>query len=195
MALLLITYVVRTFYIPSPSMVPTLVAGDVLLADELAYRLHAPAPGDVAVFRPPVQSEGNDFVKRVIGVPGDTISIRGGTVIRNGTPLDEPYVNQPPKYDLEIKQYNIYVDGAPLDPHSADIPPRALWQAPNRIPDGFYLMLGDNRNYSEDSHVWGFAQRQGRFAAGPLANTNQQAAFEGRAFITLWPLSRLRILR
>jgi signal peptidase I len=190
----LITFVVRTFYIPSVSMVPTLQVHDVLLVNEIAYRLHPPAAGDIAVFTPPVDSAGNDFVKRVIGVPGDTIVISNGIVYRNGVALREPYENQPPKYDLAIERYGIYVDGQPLDPHGANVPPKALWQAPNRIPKGFYFVLGDNRNYSDDSHVWGFAQASGVFAAGPLAQRKAPAGFVGRAFLVLWPPSRLRLL-
>ena len=75
-ALFLITFVIRTFYIPSVSMVPTLAVGDVLLVDEIAYRLHRPAEGDIAVFVPPVAAGGSDYVKRVIGVPGDSIRSR-----------------------------------------------------------------------------------------------------------------------
>jgi signal peptidase I len=178
-ALFLITFVIRTFYIPSVSMVPTLQVRDVLLVDEIAYRLHRPGGGDVAVFSPPVAAGGNDYVKRVIGVPGDSIAISNGTVYRNGAALHEPYENQPPSYDLAIRQYQIFVNGRPLDPRTADVPPRTLWQAPDRIPDGFYLVLGDNRNYSDDSHVWGFVR------AG---------AFIGRAFMILLPLDRLRVL-
>jgi signal peptidase I len=178
-ALFLITFVIRTFYIPSVSMVPTLQVRDVLLVDEIAYRLHRPAQGDIAVFTPPVNSRGNDYVKRVIGVPGDAIAISNGIVYHNGTALREPYENQPPNYDLAIRRYEIYVGGRPLDPRTADVPPRALWQAPNRIPNGFYFVLGDNRNYSDDSHVWGFVPERG---------------FLGRAFLILWPLDRLRVL-
>lgn len=192
-ALFLITFVIRTYYIPSVSMIPTLQIRDVLLVDEVAYRLHPPQAGDVAVFAPPVEAHGDDFVKRVIGVPGDTIRIADGVVYRNGRALDEPYENQPPRYDLKIERYGIYVDGTPLDPHAADIPPKALWRSPDRVPDGFYFMLGDNRNYSDDSHVWGFAQAGGRFAAGPLAG-KRSAGFAGRAFLILWPLHRLRTL-
>ncbi|MEO6836163.1 MAG: signal peptidase I [Candidatus Tumulicola sp.] len=193
-ALFLITFVIRTYYIPSVSMVPTLEVRDVLLVDEIAYRLHPPQHGDVAVFTPPVESHGDEFVKRVIGTPGDTIRISDGIVYRNSIALREPYENQPPKYDLEIKRYDIYVDGLPLDPHDADIPPKAAWQSPDRIPNGFYFMLGDNRNYSIDSHVWGFAQTSGTFAAGPLAGRRDPAGFAGRAFLILWPFDRLRIL-
>jgi signal peptidase I len=194
-ALFLITFVIRTYYIPSISMIPTLTVHDVLLVDEMAYRFGRPHEGDVAVFMPPVDSEGNEFVKRVIGVPGDTLRIADGVVYRNGTPLSEPYENQPPKYDLEIKRYGIYVDGQPLDPKAADVPPQRMWQSPDRIPNGFYVMLGDNRNYSDDSHVWGFAQAGGTFAAGPLASTGKRASFDGRAFLIAWPFDRMRVLR
>jgi signal peptidase I len=194
-ALFLITFVIRTFYIPSVSMVPTLQVRDVLLVDEIAYRLRSPQRGDVAVFTPPVPSEGDEFVKRVIGTPGDTIRISDGIVYRNGVALHEPYENQPPRYDLEIEHYGIYVDGLPLDPRRADVPPRSMWQLPDRIPDGFYFMLGDNRNYSDDSHVWGFAQTNGAFVAGPLAERKVRAGFAGRAFAIIWPWRRLQILR
>jgi signal peptidase I len=193
-ALFLVTFVIRTYYIPSVSMVPTLAVRDVLLVDELAYRFHAPESGEIAVFSPPVESDGNSFVKRVIGVPGDTIRISGGIVRRNGLALAEPYENEQPKYDLEIKNYAIYVDGAPLDPNNADVPPKPMWQAPDRIPNGFYFMLGDNRNYSDDSHVWGFAQAGGRFVAGPLAHKQARGGFAGRAFLVLWPFDRLRVV-
>lgn len=193
-AILLVTFVVRTFYIPSISMVPTLQVHDVVLVDELHYRLAAPRSGDVAVFMPPIHSNGDEFIKRVIGVPGDTISIRDGIVYRNGRALREPYENEPPAYDLEIKNYGIYVNGVRLDPRVANIPPKRRWSSGNRIPAGFYFMLGDNRNYSDDSHVWGFAQLHGRFASGPLARSSARASFAGRAFMVFWPLTRLRIL-
>ena len=161
-------------------MIPTLQVHDVLLVDELSYRLHAPASGEVAVFMPPVESGGNEFIKRVIGVPGDTLSIKDGIVYRNGVALAEPYENEPPNYELEIKNYGIYVNGVALDPRRANVPPKSRWSAPNRIPAGYYFMLGDNRNYSDDSHVWGFATR---------------ASFFGHAFLNFWPLNRFSILR
>ncbi len=177
-ALFVTTFVLQTFYIPSVSMVPTLQVGDVLLVDEIAYRVGSPAQGDVAIFRPPLAVR-EDYIKRVIGVPGDRIAIDNGTVFRNGAALREPYDNQPPKYELSIHNYGIYVNGIPLDRRAAEIPARAFWAAPDRIPNGYYFVLGDNRNYSDDSHVWGFVQR-GRFV--------------GRAFLILWPLARLHAL-
>jgi signal peptidase I len=198
-ALFLITFVIRTFYIPTASMQPTLQERDVLLVNEFAYRFGKPHRGDIVVFRPPIESTDN-FIKRVIAVPGDTLRISGGKVYVNGKALTEPYIAQTPEYNLVIKNYGIYVDNGdgngfqPLDPKRADVPPRSQWQSPDRVPSGFYFVMGDNRNDSEDSHIWGFAQMHGRFAAGPLAKSAQNAQFTGRAFLLLWPVNRLRIL-
>ncbi len=193
-ALLLTTFVIRTYFIPSISMVPTLQIGDVLLVSELEYHLHPPRSGDIAVFKPPIDSGGNEFIKRVIGVPGDTIRISDGIVYRNGRALREPYENEPPQYDLEIKHYSIYVNGTALDPLKANIPPKSQWSSPGRIPAGYYFMLGDNRNYSDDSHAWGFAQTAGRYASGALARRDVKASFAGRAFMIFWPLNHFSVL-
>jgi signal peptidase I len=191
-ALFLITFVVRTFFIPSASMVPTLQIHDVLLVNEFEYRLHAPHDGDIVVFMPPIPSP-NDFIKRLMASPGDKLRIHNGIVYRNDVPLNENYIAQKPNYELEIKNYGIYVDGSKLDPEFANVPPRSQWTAPDRVPPGDYFMMGDNRNNSEDSHIWGFAQTGGTFATGPLKG--QKASFTGRAFLIFWPLDRLRILR
>lgn len=194
LALLLLTFVIRPFSVPSASMTPTLRVGDALLASELEYRLHRPRRGDVAVFTAPVSGDGSPFVKRVIAVPGDTLRIAGGVLYRNGSVVREPYLAEATRYDLEIANYTIYVNGSPLDTGSANIPPRSRWSAPNRVPSGCYVMLGDNRNASDDSHVWGFAQNDGRFASGPLAHSVVRAGFEARAFLVFWPLERLHPL-
>lgn len=94
-ALLLITFVVRTFYIPSASMEPTLDINDVLLVNEFEYRLHPPHDEDIAVFTPPVPSP-DDYIKRVLAAPGDTLRVQDGVVYRNGMPLKEPYIAQKP---------------------------------------------------------------------------------------------------
>ncbi len=191
-ALFLITFVVRTFYIPSGSMIPTLQIHDVLLVNEFEYRLTQPHDQDIVVFMPPVQTD-NDFIKRLMASPGDRLRIHGGIVYRNGTALNEPYEAQKPAYELEIKNYGIYVDGAPVDPSQANIPPRSQWTSPDTVPPNCYFMMGDNRNNSDDSHIWGFAQLHGNFVSGP--QQGKPASFTGRAFLVFYPLDRIHVLR
>jgi signal peptidase I len=194
-AWVLITFVARTYYIPSGSMLPTLQIHDVLLVDKFEYRFRAPKEGDIVVFPPPIPTP-DDFIKRVIGRPGDTLTIKAGTVSINGKPLNEPYVADRPAYELAVRDYGIYVSyGAGwqrLDPASANVPPKSMWTAPDRIPPHCYIMLGDNRNDSEDSHIWGFAQDGTRFANGP--RKGESAGFTGRAFLIFWPPSQARVL-
>jgi signal peptidase I len=191
-ALFLITFVIRTFFIPSGSMEPTLQIHDVLLVNEFEYRFTKPHEGDIVVFPPPLEST-NDFIKRTIGLPGDTLRVHNGVVYRNGIAMVEPYIQDKPNYELEIRDYGIWVDGVKLDPTVANIPPRDKWSSPNTIPDGCYIMFGDNRNNSEDSHIWGFAQTGGTFFTGPRAG--EKAGFTGHAFVLFWPLNRVGILR
>jgi signal peptidase I len=194
-AWILITFVARTYYIPSASMVPTLQIHDVLLVDKFEYRFHAPNRGDIVVFPPPIPTP-DDFIKRVIGRPGDRLSVQAGVVFVNGVPLNEPYENDKPAYELEIRNYGIYVSNGAgwekIDPQDGNIPPKSMWTAPDRIPPHCYFMMGDNRNDSEDSHVWGFAQDGGTFATGKRAG--QKAGFTGRAFVIFWPPPQARIL-
>jgi signal peptidase I len=194
-AWLLITFVARTYYIPSGSMLPTLQIHDVLLVDKFEYRFRAPSEGDIVVFPPPTPTN-DDFIKRIIGRPGDRLRVTAGTVFVNEKALHEPYAVDRPAYEMAIRDYGIYVSyGAGwqrLDPSSANVPPKSMWTAPDRIPPRCYIMLGDNRNDSEDSHIWGFAQNAGRFATGPRAG--EPAGFTGRAFLIFWPPSQARIL-
>jgi signal peptidase I len=191
-ALFLITFVVRTFFIPSGSMEPTLQIHDVLLVNEFEYRISKPHDEDIVVFPPPVVTT-NDFIKRLMGSPGETFRIHDGTVYRNGVALKESYIAEKPNYELEIKNYGVYVDGAPLDPSQANIPPKSAWTSSNTIPPNCYFMMGDNRNNSEDSHIWGFAQLHGTFATGQIAGKN--GGFTGHAFLLFWPPGRIGILR
>ena len=191
-ALFLITFVVRTFFIPSGSMEPTLQIHDVLLVNEFEYRFSKPHDEDIVVFPPAIPSS-NDFIKRLIGSPGENIRVHNGTVYRNGQALVEPYIADKPNYELEVRDYGIFVDGVRLDPALANVPPKNKWSAPDRIPADCYLMFGDNRNNSEDSHIWGFAQVGGTFGSGQRAG--QKASFTGHAFLLFWPLNRVRILK
>ena len=190
-ALFLITFVVRTFFIPSGSMEPTLQIHDVLLVNEFEYRIWKPHDSDIVVFPPPIETT-NDFIKRLMASPGDKLRIANGIVYRNDVALNEPYIAERPSYELEIANYNVYVDGEPLDPTEANIPPRKMWTAPDRVPPNCYFMMGDNRNNSEDSHVWGFAQLHGTFATGP--EKGKPAHFTGHAFLLFWPPNRIGIL-
>jgi len=190
-ALFLITFVVRTFFIPSLSMEPTLLVHDVLLVNEFEYRFTKPHEGDIVVFPPPMVSS-NDFIKRTIGLPGDQLRVHNGTLYRNGVAMVEPYIEDKQDYELEVKDYGIYVNGAPLDPAFANIPPREKWTAPDRLPPDCYIMFGDNRRNSQDSHIWGCAQTGGTFQSGP--RKGEKASFTGHAFLLFYPFNRIRIL-
>jgi len=148
LALLVQQFIVKPFAIPSPSMEPTLVEGDRVLVNRLVYHFHPPRRGDVIVFHPPGRPGSDPFIKRVIGVGGDTVSVRGGVLFLNGVAQDEPY----------IKEY----------PIENDYPETA-------ISTGYVWAMGDNRNNSGDSRVF-----------GPVSLD----AIMGEAFAVYWPLGR-----
>lgn len=108
------------------SMRPTLQDGEFVLVNRLAYRFGAPQRGDIVVFHFPLDPSSQDLIKRVIGLPGETIVIQAGQVTVNGEPLREPYTASPPLYSGE-------------------------WL----VPSDQLFVLGDNRNDSSDSHSWG----------------------------------------
>jgi signal peptidase I len=116
--------------VPSGSMLPTIQLGDRLWTDIIGLRFSPIKRGDILVFTPPIPSP-DPFIKRVIGLPGETVAIGDGQVLINGKPIVEPYVLQAPNY--------VY--------------------GPITIPPNKYLMLGDNRNNSTDGHVWGLLDR------------------------------------
>ncbi len=107
------------------SMRPTLQDGEYILVSKLAYKTGEPNRGDIVVFVFPMNPQ-EDLIKRVIGLPGESISVHNGTVTINGAVLDEPYIANPPAYDGD-------------------------WT----VPEGQLFVLGDNRNDSRDSHSWG----------------------------------------
>ena len=155
---LVVAFLVRTFvaeprYIPSDSMLPTLEVGDRIAVEKVSYRFHPPQAGDVVVFQPPQQLQrigyGSDqaFIKRVVGQPGQTIAVRNGRVFIDGQPLTEPYISEPPAYQLD----------------------------PITIPTDCLFVMGDNRNNSNDSHIWGFLPRENVI---------------GRARVRFWPFMR-----
>jgi signal peptidase I len=129
-ALLIKTFLFQAFYIPSESMVPTLKVHDRVLVNKLSYRLHPVHRGDIVVFKAPPDSDPgiNDLVKRVIGLPGETVSGHSGHVYINGKQLNEPYL--------------------PDKTFTTDF-------APVKIPANSYWVMGDNRGNSKDSRVFG----------------------------------------
>jgi signal peptidase I len=172
-------FIVKPYRIPSGSMEPTLKVGQRVLVDRIGNDFFSPSIGDIVVFHPPVgASEGGDgvcgvpissnepcprptpkeasinYIKRVVAVGGDTISIVNGHVILNGKKQKEPFAN---------------FSGCSADPS-------CTYSKPIRIPKGYFFMMGDNRDNSDDSRFW-----------GPVPD----AWIIGVAFATYWPPDRI----
>ncbi|MGB2925016.1 MAG: signal peptidase I [Limnothrix sp.] len=156
---LAIALVVRAFiaeprYIPSGSMLPTLELGDRVVVEKVSYRFKPVHRGDIVVFRTPPQLEllGYDpqqaFIKRVIAEPGQQVAVHDGTVYLDQKPLTEAFIAAAPEYELP----------------------------PLTVPPHSFFVMGDNRNNSNDSHVWGFVPEQNII---------------GHAIARFWPPSRI----
>ncbi len=154
LAILIRGLVAEPRVIPSDSMVPTLLAGDRLVVEKVSYRLHPPQTGDVVVFAPPpvLRTLGyrpdQAFIKRVIARSGQVVQVRAGHVYVDGEPLLENYIAEAPEY---------------------------AW-GPAIVPAHHLFVMGDNRNNSNDSHVWGFLPEENII---------------GRAWLRFWPWQRL----
>lgn len=120
------TFVFENYRVVGHSMVPTLEDNQFLVVSKLDYRLHEPHRGDIIVFRDPRDPD-RKLIKRIVGLPGETVDVRNGQVFINERRLDEPYIPS-------LGRYN---------------------QPPVPIPGDQYYVLGDNRNNSSDSHNWG----------------------------------------
>ncbi len=146
------TFVAEARYIPSSSMEPTLEINDRLIIEKLSYHFREPVRGDVVVFNPTEALQAQDFhdafIKRIIGLPGETVQVKEGKVYVNGKEITEKYIAEDPNYDY----------------------------GPVVVPEGEYLVLGDNRNNSYDSHYWGFVPKD---------------KIIGKAFVRFWPFNRL----
>jgi len=154
--LVITTFVVQTYQVQQVSMLDTLQPNQHLLIDKLTPRFDDYSRGDIIVFHPPDTSEGDiPYIKRIIGVGGDHVEIHDGAVWVNGAKLDEPYVN--PKYKIE-----------PGDQSSWD------------VPVGSLFVMGDHRNQSTDSRVFG---------------TVPVSSVIGRAVVRIWPLDKIGILQ
>jgi signal peptidase I len=145
LAIIIRAFFVQAFKIPSSSMEPTLLIGDYLLVNKFIYGVRlpftdkrwpmfrSPERGDVIVFVFP-EDRSKDFIKRVVAIPGDTIEVRSKKVILNGKEIQEPYAH--------------YRDAKLLAGQRDNHPPRY-------IPEGYLFVMGDNRDFSQDSRVWG----------------------------------------
>lgn len=164
------TFLVDAFKIPTSSMEATLLVGDFLLVNKAVYGAEIPGTdvtlpafgdpdrGDVVVFHPPHEPRKN-YVKRVVGVPGDTLEMRDKQVFLNGHEYEEPYARYLDRQGDAVHpdmnwQSNHLIAGPTPEYH----PTRDNW-GPIVVPPGQYFVLGDNRDNSEDSRYWGFVRR------------------------------------
>jgi len=166
-------------YVPSGSMNPTIVEGDRILVDKAAYGLRVPFTtlrltrgtdpqrGDIVIF--PSPEDGSTLVKRVVGLPGETVEMRDETLLIDGTAVDYAAIDEPGAADAELPQATraqrreYYAEKFAERPHSIMLlPARAALRSfgPVRVPEGQYLMLGDSRDNSKDSRFTGFVPRE-----------------------------------
>jgi signal peptidase I len=131
LALILRYFVVQAFWIPSGSMIPTLVPGDRVLVSKFWYHFQPPKRGQIVVFKYPLDPK-RDFIKRVIGLPGEVVSMEEGVVYIDGEPLAEPYVKNHDSFNMK----------------------------PVKVPENAYFVMGDNRPNSQDSRFWGFVPKE-----------------------------------
>lgn len=120
---LILQTTIQSSIVDGSSMQPGLEDGQRLIVVKAAYHFSGPERGDIVIIHPPIAPQ-KQWVKRLIGVPGDTVEVKGGKVYVNGTSLNEPYLKSPPAYTL----------------------------APYKVPSNNYFVMGDNRNNSTDSH-------------------------------------------
>ena len=201
-------FLLQAFYIPSGSMEDTLRVYDRLLVSKLVYRMRDPRFQEVVVFRAPPEAQSlpggtDDFIKRCMGTPGDVIYVQNRKYFhkpageKGFTVLREPYVKWSPApyaassgYDMKIVKGVVYSreyyqSGAPDVWKTNGVPIREDDQArieqatPEAVPPGKYLMLGDHRNNSRDSHEWGFVPR---------------TMIIGKAICVFWPPTRVGLV-
>lgn len=167
------TFLVEAFQIPTGSMENTLQVGDYLLVNKVVYGAEIPGTGvsipgysepefgQIVVFEPPRgsgQADGTNYVKRVVGLPGDTLAMRDGVLYRNGERVEEPYARRANSgtdgYSPSFSWQRRYLVKGLVDPGRYR-PTRDSW-GPIHVPEDSYFVLGDNRGNSEDSRYWGF---------------------------------------
>jgi len=156
---LLATVAIQAVHVVGSSMNPSLQDNDLVIASRLDYRLHPPDRGDIVIVKDPYDPSQN-FIKRVIGLPGDHVLIRAGQVYVNSVRLEEPYVSPDWQTTTNWPAFPDQPDG-------------------DAVPAGNYFVLGDNRDHSSDSRLFGY------IAAGQI---------EGKAIVRFWPFDRVQLL-
>ena len=149
---------IQTVHVVGDSMNPTLQTQDLLIASKIDYRLHDPQRGDVIILKSPLDPS-RDYIKRVIGLPGDHVLIRDHTVLINGKALDEPYIAT-------------WVT-------SPDWPPTPDAVDGEAVPPGMYFVMGDNRDHSSDSRLFGWVSRD---------------QIDAKAVVRVWPAGHLALI-
>jgi len=165
LALLIRTFIVQSFHIPSGSMVPTLLVGDFILVDKVTYHFRPPERGDVVVFHFPLD-EHIYYIKRIVGVPGDRIEVKNGRLYVNGKPCKYQPVGDFSYYENGEKfKGKLFYEFLPKK--SGGVKKHYVLKTGTEgdnteeftVPKGKYFMMGDNRNNSYDSRYWGFVDR------------------------------------
>lgn len=139
-AMIIRAFCVQAYKIPSGSMLDTLLIGDHIIVNKLAYKFKEPAFQDIIVFEYPLEPS-KDFIKRVIGCPGDKIKITNKVLYRNGQPIDEKYV-------IHKDTGGVVIPDNPRD-----------YVDEFTVPKDYYFVMGDNRDSSFDSRYWGFVKK------------------------------------
>lgn len=148
------TWVIEGRIVPSGSMLPTIQLKDRLMVNKFIYLFKDPQKGDIIIFHPPDQiGTHDDYVKRVVAVPEDTVEVKDGRLFINGLAQNEPYIK-------EAMNYNF---------------------GPVTVPADSYFVMGDNRNESFDSHLWGVWLTRDHII--------------GKAFIIYWPADHMQLLK
>ena len=149
--------IVKAYKIPAGSMMPTLLMGDHFICDLSYYRSHNPKRGDIVVFKWPMD-ESKDFVKRIIGIPGDTIQIINDDVYINNEKLELKFVGKCSlKHGIGADIYQETLGNVSYQ--ILDQNKRYEYFGPITVPEGEYFVMGDNRDYSSDSRHWGMVKR------------------------------------
>jgi signal peptidase I len=166
---LLIAVFIRYFLftpivVDGDSMMPTLKDGDKMIVNKIGYRLGEPKRFDIVVFHAP---EGKDYIKRVIGLPGEHIEYKDDQLYINGEPIDEPYLDE---YKSQLSEGQLTQDFT-----LQDIEPNM-----DVIPEGYVFVMGDNRRYSKDSRHIGVVSED---------------KIIGKTSVVFWPLSEMKIVK